>query len=128
MVADVAVMPGPAGHPEAEAILEWPDEFVGGLRPRLLAVHRRAALAADELADLRARGLVDGATGRPTDLGRSVIDLLVREEWQEGDEFAAMLREAVPAAARASVLEVGCSTGRRLRRLEVPPGGRRVGV
>jgi ubiquinone/menaquinone biosynthesis C-methylase UbiE len=55
-----------------------------------------------------------------------LIDLLVREEWQDGDEFASLLREAAPELTGASVLEVGCSTGRRLRTLE--GSGTRLGV
>ena len=68
--------------------------------------------------------------GSWTELGLSVSDLLLHESWQQGDEFADMLRDHFDVLAGAvlagAVLDVGCSTGRTLRKIR--HAKRRVGV
>lgn len=112
----------------AEMILGWPDQFVATLKPRLLAVHANSALSIDDLNELNSYGLINAATGRPTPVANTLIDLLVREEWQDRDEFAPMLRESTGETVGISVLEIGCSTGRKLRTLGLPFVHARVGV
>jgi SAM-dependent methyltransferase len=109
-------------------ILGWPDRFVDSLQTRLRAVHANSVLAADELEELKAHGLFNDSTGRPSAFGKYLLELLIHEEWQEGDEFAALLSETASGTTGDSVLDVGCSTGRRLRKLGIPSLSKRVGV
>jgi SAM-dependent methyltransferase len=113
--------------PEAESILGWDDAFVTSLKSRLLALHSKTDLAADDLKELRSHGLLEDVTGEPSPLGRRLIDLVVREEWQDHDEFETIVRDVLPENP-ASVLEVGCSSGRKLRTWWGDRLSRRVGV
>jgi SAM-dependent methyltransferase len=128
MSADAIACLGKCQDPEAERILGWPEHFVDALQDRLLAVHSNSALAAGDMEDLRNHGLLQEESGKPSAFGRHLLQLLVSEEWQEGDEFAALLPETAIEAEWESVLDVGCSTGRRLRKLAIPSLSKRVGV
>jgi SAM-dependent methyltransferase len=109
-------------------ILGWRESFADRLKPRLLAIHSKAALGLEDLHELRAHGLLDEQTGEPSVLGQHLTDLLLREEWQEGDEFEALVQDTLPQPVQGSALDVGCSTGRRIRRLGLASVVRRVGV
>jgi SAM-dependent methyltransferase len=116
------------GHDrQAESILDWPDGFVSTLKGRLMAIRAGAELSPDDLAELAAHGLVDASSGHPTDLGQQLIELVVRETWQEGAEHRTFGEMGV-AEPVGSALEIGCSTGWALRSLRPSPGGQRMGV
>jgi hypothetical protein len=112
---------------DAETILEWPEAFIGPLKRRLLALHSDSPLSADDLAELKTCRLLDDATGRPTALGEYLMDLCVREGWQEGGEFE-KFRQFLAEECVGSVLEVGCSSGWILRTLWPSPAIKRVGI
>jgi SAM-dependent methyltransferase len=114
--------------PEAEMILGWPNTVTDLLKSRLVALQSGSTLRADELRELTSARLLNHVTCEPSPLGKSVIDLLVREQWQEGDEFETAMQETVSEPIEGPVLEVGCSTGRRLRMLRHPLITQRVGV
>src|SRR5262249_920419 len=128
MSADTKMCSGKCKDPEAERILGWPDHFVGSLQTRLFAVQSNSALGTGDLEELRTHGLLHDASGKPSAFGRYLLKLLVSEDRQEGDEFAAFLPETAIEATWESVLDVGCSTGRRLRKLAIPSVTKRVGV
>jgi SAM-dependent methyltransferase len=112
---------------DAESILEWPDDFIGTLKGRLLAIRAGSDLSADDLAELKAQGLLEASSGHPTALGEQLIDLIVHESWLEGSERRTF-REMGIGEGVGSVLEIGCSTGWALRSLGPAAGGRRMGV
>ena len=101
---------------DAESILEWSDVFIGSLKRRLLAIHSNSGLSAGNLAELKAYLLLDEATGKPTALGEYLIDLFVREGWQQGGEIETF-RQMTLENSVASVLDIGCSSGWALRTL-----------
>jgi hypothetical protein len=111
---------------DAEAILGWPEEFLGSLRGRLLAIRAGAGLPADDLAELKDYGLPDAGSGHPTALGDELIELVVREGWLEGSERRTFREMGLGDGAR-SVLEIGCSSGWILHSLGQAAGGRRMG-
>ena len=57
---------GPETDRDAEAILGWPDEFIGSLKDRLLAIRAGTGLPANDVGELEARGLLDPSSGHPT--------------------------------------------------------------
>lgn len=118
---------GPSTDLDAESILGWSDRFIGSLKARLLAVRAASKLSADDLVDLEDHGLLDPVSGRPTTLGEDLIELVVREGWQEGAERRSF-REMGIGDGVGSVLEVGCSSGWALRSLGPATGGRRLGI
>jgi SAM-dependent methyltransferase len=113
---------------EAEQILGWTDRFTDIIKPRLLAFRSGATLAAEEVSELKAFGLVGEATGELSALAKPLADLFASEGWQDTDEFEAAVKDFLPERAEGSVLEVGCSTGRKLRTLGASFTTRRVGV
>jgi SAM-dependent methyltransferase len=112
---------------DAEAILGWSDDFIGPLKRRLLAIRAGSGLAAADLAELKAHGLLDESSGKPTALGEQLIELVVREGWQEGGESRSF-QEMVIEDRVGSVLEIGCSSGWAIRSLRPAPAARRLGV
>jgi len=112
---------------DAESILEWSDVFIGSLKRRLLAIHSNSGLSAGDLAELKAYLLLDEATGKPTALGEYLIDLFVREGWQQGGEIETFRQMTIENSV-ASVLDIGCSSGWALRTLGPLLGAKRVGV
>jgi SAM-dependent methyltransferase len=112
---------------DAEFILEWPDEFISSLKDRLLALHTHSELSPYDVAELREYRLIDGSTGQPTALGERLVDLIVRETWQEGSEHESLERMGIEGSV-CSVLEIGCSTGWALRSLGLSPAARRIGI
>jgi SAM-dependent methyltransferase len=111
----------------AKSILEWHDDFISTLSVRLLSIRAGDELPADDLAELRAYGVLDADSGHPTDLGQQLAELIVRESWQESAEHRTF-REMGIGDGAGSVLEIGCSTGWALRSLGPAPGRRRLGV
>lgn len=118
---------GPGIDRDAEAILGWPDDFIGSLKGRLLAIRAGSEVSVGDLGELEARGLFDASTGHPTALGEQLTELVVRESWQEDSE-PQTYREMAGADAVGAALEIGCSTGWALRSLGPASGGLRIGV
>jgi ubiquinone/menaquinone biosynthesis C-methylase UbiE len=112
---------------DAESILEWPDRFIGSLKSRLLALNSHSTLSPDDVAELKAYGLVDESTGEPTALGGHLTYLIVHETWQEGGEHNSFGQMGIESFV-GSVLEIGCSTGWALRSLGPSLASKRVGV
>jgi SAM-dependent methyltransferase len=112
---------------DAESILEWSDEFIGALKGRLLGLRAGSELPAEDRDELKAQGLLEGSSGKPTALGEALTELIIRESWQEGGERRSF-RELGIEEQVGSVLEIGCSSGWTLRSLGLAPGARRMGV
>jgi SAM-dependent methyltransferase len=112
---------------DAAAILEWSEDFLGALKGRLLALRAGSELPGADRDELRAHGLLEESSGKPTALGEALTELIVREGWQEGGERRTF-RELGIEDHVGSVLEIGCSTGGTLRSLRPAPATRRLGV
>jgi SAM-dependent methyltransferase len=112
---------------EAESILEWSDEFIAALKGRLLALRAGTELPGEDRAELRAHGLLEESSGRPTALGEALTELIIREGWQEGGERRTFHELGIEDHL-GSVLEIGCGSGGTLRSLRPAPAARRLGV
>lgn len=107
-----------------QAMLAWPQRHVEQIRQDVLARCGRTSPEPDGSAGLIASGLMR-PEGDWTELGQSVLDLLLHESWQEGDEVQGLLHDHFDLL-RGTVLDVGCSTGWTLR--QIRHAKRRVGV
>ncbi|MGE5608950.1 MAG: class I SAM-dependent methyltransferase [Bacillota bacterium] len=114
-------------HPDIRVILDWPDSFVQPLKQRLLALHHRTPSAGNNLPELAAHHLWDESRQQPTPLGERLIDLIVHEHWQEGDELGTFLQMGSDRLA-GTILEIGSSTAWAIRALNFPPTATRIGI
>jgi SAM-dependent methyltransferase len=112
---------------EAESILDWPEQSLENLEAWLLALQEGPALPRAALDELGGRGLVD-RDHRPTGLGRSLTQALLRRRWQAGDEQFEQFREAASLGRGARVLDVGCSIGQTLSSLACHSPAESVGI
>lgn len=111
----------PGWTPTADAILEWPDEFLAGVEGRL------ADPGAGADAELCRWGLADGR-GALTAAGRIVAYHLAEFPRQGGVDGVESFCEVAGLGPSSSVLDVGCGAGQTLRALDRREPGARTGV
>jgi SAM-dependent methyltransferase len=101
----------------AAAIHEWPGEVLPCVQRGLLALQAHRPLAADDRAELLARGLI-GPDGGLSEQGRKVGYHLAEYVRQaRGDFVTADVLQRVGLEADARVLDVGCGAGQSLHLL-----------
>ena len=103
---------------QARSMLEWPDEFIAMLKPRLLALHSGAAFAPADLAELNEYGILQAQTGEITVFGTYLLGVVVQEGWEEADDEFMSLLQGLKGKA---ILDVGGNTGWSLRHMPASP-------
>jgi SAM-dependent methyltransferase len=113
--------------PSTRAVLEWPDDFVVGMRDWLAAIDRKDPLAPAVAAELRRRGVVDAGGGLTT-LGRWMKYNYDGMEWHERDERLRSFADVSGLGPEARVLDVGCAAGQALFALDGRRPQERYGI